>query len=107
MDDEFFIHIKNFTDNALLNIRIEDSIEETNRTQALNDIIKNLINLNKFLRSGQSSWKEINLLITNLAQNHILSNIHSVVGMFFTTFCEIMKQIGGFSRNRAFKILIE
>lgn len=104
MDDQFFKNLKNFTDYSLINIRIKDSEEEQN-SRALDDIIDKMISLNKFLRSGHSSWKEINELIRNLGQN--LENIPREVGMFFTTFCEIMKQIGGFSRNRAFKILIE
>ena len=105
MDDQFFKNLKNFTDNALINIRIEESEEEEQNFRALKDIIDKMISLNKFLRSGHSSWKEINELIRNLVQN--IENIKREVGMFFTTFCEIMKQIGGFSRNRAFKILIE
>jgi hypothetical protein len=104
MDDQFFKNLKNFTDYSLINIRIKDSEEEQN-SRALDDIIDKMISLNKFLRSGHSSWKEINELIRNLGQN--IEKIQREVGMFFTTFCEIMKQIGGFSRNRAFKILIE
>jgi hypothetical protein len=105
MDHDFHFNLENYSLSLLEELRMEEEngLDETYK-QATLDIINKLMNLDYLFKSGNSSWREIEVVIKYAGG--ILHNL-KVVGNFFTTFLEIMKQVGGFSRKRALKIFFE